>query len=252
VNYYNEVDDECCGWLDNLIKKGLLPKGDIDNRSIEYVRPSDLEGYTQCHFFTGIGGWPYALRLAGWDDEQECWTGSCPCQPFSVGGKKAGAADPRHLWPSWFWNISQQRPNVIFGEQVAQRMGIEWFEQVASDLEEKDYAVGAAVLPASSVEAPHKRERLFFVADSGSERDKRLRPPSGVSKIGQRWQNSAEVVQSVCKDPFSNQNSIGEPGVLKVDDGIPKRVVRVRGYGNAIVPQVAALFIQAYMSADYE
>ncbi len=65
MNYYNEFDPDAAQWLRNLIAEGLIPPGDVDERSIEDVSPADLEGYTQCHFFAGIGGWPEALRLAG-------------------------------------------------------------------------------------------------------------------------------------------------------------------------------------------
>jgi hypothetical protein len=62
----------------------LIPQGDIDERPIQEVQPQDLEGYTQAHFFAGIGGWPLALLLAGIKDDFPLWTGSCPCQSFSV------------------------------------------------------------------------------------------------------------------------------------------------------------------------
>lgn len=63
--YYNEIDAFCCKWLGELMKRGLIPAGEIDNRSIEDVKPEELKDFIQCHFFAGIGGWPYALRLAG-------------------------------------------------------------------------------------------------------------------------------------------------------------------------------------------
>jgi DNA (cytosine-5)-methyltransferase 1 len=67
-----------------------------------------LRGFTQCHFFAGIGVWSYALRLAGWPDDRPVWTGSCPCQPFSAAGKGAGFADERHLWPAWHHLIRER------------------------------------------------------------------------------------------------------------------------------------------------
>jgi len=117
--YYNENDPFAASWLRELIKSNLIAKGDVDERSIKEVQPADLKGYTQCHFFAGIGVWSYSLRNAGWSDGREVWTGSCPCQPFSAAGKKGGFDDARHLWPDWFRLISECRPTTIFGEQVA-------------------------------------------------------------------------------------------------------------------------------------
>jgi len=166
VNYYNDNDPFCCAWLKELMADGLIPKGDIDERSIADVVPSDLDGYVQCHFFAGIGGWPYALRLAGWPGDRRVWTGSCPCQPFSVAGKGAGIGDERHLWPAFRWLVAQCRPPVVFGEQVASKDGRIWLSGVRSDLEALDYAVGAADLCAAGIGAPHERQRLFWVANA--------------------------------------------------------------------------------------
>jgi len=117
--YYNEIDPHAAAWLRELIKAGHIADGDVDERSIEDVFPFDLDGYTQHHFFAGIGTWSYALRRAGWPDSRPVWTGSCPCQPFSQAGKGKGLNDERHLWPAFSRLISACRPPVIFGEQVA-------------------------------------------------------------------------------------------------------------------------------------
>ena len=163
--YYNEIDPYAAQWLRNLIDAGEIAPGDVDERSIEDVKPTELMGYTQCHFFAGLGGWSYALRLAGFPDDRPVWTGSCPCQPFSAAGKRGGTVDERHLWPAWFHLIEVCRPVNIFGEQVASKDGLAWLDDVSSDLEGAGYAAGAVDLAAFGVGAPHLRNRLWLVAD---------------------------------------------------------------------------------------
>lgn len=175
--YYNENSPEKAAWLRELIKRELIAPGEVDERSIEDIIPNELAGFTQCHFFAGIGIWSYALRLAGWSDDRRVWTGSCPCQPFSVAGKSTGFADERHLWPAWFWLIEQHKPGVVFGEQVASKDGYAWLDLVQTDMEGLDYSFGPIVLPAAGFGAPHGRHRIFFVADAcDSERGRRAQP----------------------------------------------------------------------------
>lgn len=162
--YYNEFDPFAAAWLRELIKDGLIADGVVDERSICDVQPKELTEFKQCHFFAGIGGWSYALRLAGWSDSRPVWTGSPPCQPFSVAGKREGKDDERHLWPVFFNLISKCKPPTIFGEQVAASIREGWFDDLQTDLAKENYASAMAVLPACSVGAPHKRDRLFFVA----------------------------------------------------------------------------------------
>ena len=161
--YYNEYDPKAAAWLRELIKQGQIANGVVDERSIEDVTPNELTAFTQCHFFAGIGVWSYALRRAGWDDDRPVWTGSCPCQPFSAAGKGAGFADERHLWPAFHHLISQCRPDIVLGEQVASKDGLNWLDLVHADLEAAGYASGAVDLCAAGVGAPHIRQRLWWV-----------------------------------------------------------------------------------------
>ena len=163
MNYYNEIEPYAAAWLQNLMDAGHIPAGLIDTRSIEDVIPTDLAGFTQCHFFAGIGGWPLALRLAGWPDSRPAWTGSCPCQPFSAAGKGAGFDDERHLWPAWQHLIAQCRPAIIFGEQVASKAVDAWIDLVHADLEGMGYAFGGIAFPAAGIGAPHIRDRTYWV-----------------------------------------------------------------------------------------
>lgn len=351
MNYYNEWDPQAAAWLRELIAERLIPRGLVDERSITEVKAEDLEGFTQCHFFAGIGGWPLALQLAGVSHKTRLWTGSPPCQPFSAAGKQLGQFDPRHLAPVFLNLISECRPPVLFGEQVAPAIAKSWMCDLQTHLEGEDYAVGFAVLPACSVGAPHKRDRLFFGArnlaeslraerdgeriqglgksnqtqggrtaaeptgrgdsgglgDTDSERLQRERRNSdsqgrkgpdfrqaglldgagtetnelayasqcgrgkerenvrrvivGDSEEGQAAGRSAGGGNNTTNPHngfWSDADWLGcrdgkfrpvEPGTFPLANGIPARVGRLRGYGNAIVPQVAAEFITAFMGA---
>ena len=176
--YYNEFDKYAAEWLRNLIAAGHIAPGDVDDRSIEDVRPSDLDGYAQCHFFAGVGVWSYALRLAGWPDDRPVWTGSCPCQPFSAAGQGAGFYDERHLWPHFHHLIKECRPAIVLGEQVASKDADPWIDLVCDDLEALGYAFGAVPFPSAGVGAPHIRDRLYWVADAADQRFDRWRPSS--------------------------------------------------------------------------
>jgi DNA (cytosine-5)-methyltransferase 1 len=254
--YYNEIDANAAAWLRELIAGGHIAPGDVDTRSIADVQSADLAGYTQCHFFAGIGGWSYALRLAGWLDRRPVWTGSCPCQPFAMSGKRKGTDDPRHLWPEFYRLIGERRPTTIFGEQVAGKDGYAWFDIFSADLESSSYAVGAADLAAACVGAPHIRQRLFWLADSacaGRWWRPALAPErpafAGVQEYELRrfrtdslptaWPDgrgsaSRELVTDVCAPSY----------------GIPGRVGSLRGFGNAIDPEVAAGFVRAFLETQ--
>lgn len=333
--YYNEIDPYAAQWLRNLIAAGHIAPGEVDERSIVDVRPDDLAGYTQCHFFAGIGGWSYAARLAGWPDDRALWTGSCPCQPFSVAGKGGGRNDERHLWPEFHRLIRARRPAVVMGEQVAAAVGKHWLDGVHSDLEGIGYAVGATVVPACAVDAPHRRDRLWFVADAGGGRcgepverqgqqprraeveraghgavahtnsvgsgqeypdagrcldgsatgqiagfdgadDGALGNAIGTRLEGQRGHGdyrdepgrlAAHEAGSIAPASSVRRNSTAwsgaewlagadgkarrfEPGIRLLAYGVPARVGKLRAYGNAIVPQVAAEVIGAYLDAE--
>jgi DNA (cytosine-5)-methyltransferase 1 len=187
--YYNEIDAAAGAVLRELIDRNVIMPGDVDSRSIKDVQPGDLAGYTQCHFFAGGGLWSVAARLAGWPDERPLWTGSCPCQPFSAAGKQLGTDDPRHLWPDFHRLISACRPAVVMGEQVAGSAGYDWFDGVRSDLESEGYQGRAVDIPACAVDAPHQRNRLYWIANlaNDDERGERGhdRDPRGATNTSQ-------------------------------------------------------------------
>ena len=265
--YYNEFDPYAAAWLRDLIAAGEIAPGDVDERSITDVPASDLTGYTQCHFFAGIGGWSLALRLAGWPDDRRVWTGSCPCQPLSSAGQRKGHADERHLWPTFYSLIVERTPPVVFGEQVASQDGREWLAGVRADLEALGYACGAADLCAAGVGAPHRRQRIFWVANPandghqfgvlgdqagaqraslGSGEDQGCRRDDAAHESGARvpgWNGPTRSIDS----PEGRSRISAEPRAFPLADGVPARMGRLRAYGNAIVPQVAAEVIGAFM-----
>lgn len=279
--YYNEHDPFAAAWLRELIADGHIPAGDVDERDIQDVTANDVTAYDQCHFFAGIGGWPLALRLAGWPDDRPVWTGSAPCQPFSAAGSGGGFADERHLWPAFFWLIRQCRPPILFGEQVASKAGLDWFDVVSADLEAAGYAIGSADLCAAGVGAPHIRQRLYFVADadkdgraaapgpqhSDAERDAESRccmdnPISDGRHEGRRERHNGKHDRQQLDANVRNAgfwNGIEwlpcldgkarptKPGIFPLAHGVSGRVGLLRGAGNAIVPPLAAEFIGAYM-----
>lgn len=232
--YYNEIEPYAAEWLRNLIAAGLIAPGDVDTRSIEDVRPDDLRGYEQCHFFAGIGGWSYALRLVGVPDDRRIWTGSCPCQPFSAAGKGTGFADERHLWPAFFHLICECRPERVVGEQVANNLA--WLDLVQGDLEGEGYAVGATIVGAHSVGAPHIRQRLYWVADA--QRNVEWSDESRSWPTGRMGREQQPV-------PWDEPWPSALARLRAVDDGLPRRVAGTDAARNAIVPQVAAAFLKA-------
>ena len=179
--YYNEIDPFAAQWLRNLIAAGHIAPGEVDERSIVDVDHRDLRGFTQCHFFAGIGVWSHVLRSAGWADDRAVWTGSCPCQPFSAAGANKGFEDDRHLWPVWFELIRLCRPVAVFGEQVASKSALAWLDHVCADLEGEGYAVGAVDTCAAGFGAPHIRQRLYWVADAENAFDQRNEGARGSS-----------------------------------------------------------------------
>jgi DNA (cytosine-5)-methyltransferase 1 len=243
--YYNENNAYAASRLRYLIANNLIAPGDVDERSILEVTSSDLVGYQQCHFFAGIGGWSLAFRYAGVPDSEPVWSGSCPCQPFSAAGLQAGFADKRHLWPAWHGIIRKCRPAIIFGEQVTNAIRLEWLDQVFGNLEEDQYACGAAVLPANTVGADHERKRIYWVAYALRKRH---------AGLGPIWTLQSEhgPPHPFANDPFVGaRNAVGGDFIsLLPGNGLSLAMERqaIRAYGNAIVPQAAAAFIRATLT----
>jgi DNA (cytosine-5)-methyltransferase 1 len=248
--YYNEINPHAAQWLRRLIAADLIAPGDVDERSIEDVRADDLVGYRQCHFFAGIGGWSIALRLAGIPDDAPVWSGSPPCQPYSVAsvahGGAQGQGDRRHLAPVFLGLISERAPSIVFGEQVGSAIRWGWWDELALALEREGYAAAAAVLRADAIGARHERKRLYWVADA------RRKGRKGHQPI-RRIPGCAQAALAKYGNPLAGAGRAldGDYRDLLPCDGLSIQMERHRahGYGNAIVPQVAQAFIEAVMEA---
>lgn len=216
--WYNENDPAAAHILRHMIAEGVIAPGVVDDRPIQEVKPDDLVGYTQCHFFAGGGFWSIAARLAGWPDDEPIWTASCPCQPFSAAGKGSGTDDPRHLWPDLFRLWRAGRPAVGVGEQVAGKAGYGWFDGVRADLAREGIASRTVDFPACGVDAPHQRNRQYWVAmaqsDSGRQEGRGVFGPG----------------EGNCPD---QQRAYGQSG----GSGSGKRVALVHGVGAGLEGQ---------------
>ena len=186
-------------------------------------------------------------------------TGGYPCQPFSRAGKQAGQKDDRHLWPEMFRVVKQARPSWIVCENVTDHeyMGL---DEVLANLEGEGYATRPIIIPAGALQRNHARERLWIVAhnertgakleeypDSRQAPDAPQEPQRTVVSQRDR-ESSSEGLES--SDLLLNGETFSvagqsEPVFMGGPHGIPDRMDRRRGLGNAIVPQVAYQILKA-------
>lgn len=278
--------------------------------------------------FSGIGGFDLAAQWMGWDNVFHCeinpfcqkilkyyWptaesldnikttdftkyegqiniiSGGFPCQPYSLAGQRKGTEDDRHLWPEMLRAIREIKPRWVVGENVYGL--VNWsgglvFEEIHADLEAQGYEVWATILPAVSKDAPHRRDRVWFVAYSASNglhdkstetdnsirknnqqsREQRKRTPKEFSdesvtanankcercKGGQYESQSKATKRHISKCNARSitipnwQNFPSQSPICSRNDGIPDRLdgitfskwrnESIKGYGNAVVPQV--------------
>tara|TARA_R110000823_G_scaffold149320_1_gene280065 strand:+ start:82 stop:936 length:855 start_codon:yes stop_codon:yes gene_type:complete len=269
---------------------------------------------THASLFSGIGGFDLAAEWMGWENVFHCeydpfcqkvlahhfpnsklyddvrtfdatqyrgridvLSGGFPCQPFSVAGQRKGTDDPRHLWPAMLRIIREIQPRYVLGENV--RGLLNWsdglvFEQVCTDLENEGYEVTPYILPACAVNAPHRRDRVWFVAHATSARTgQHVRGLRSVSERCSKREKNEGAVATDTDGTSVERKSVHEPGegkpnrrnrceirnpwetfptvapICGPDDGISRRMdgitfprwrsESIKGYGNAIVPQVA-------------
>lgn len=258
--------------------------------------------------FSGIGGFDLSAEWMGWENVFHCewnefgqkvlkhyWpnaesfgditktnfskyygtvdviSGGFPCQPYSAAGKRLGKEDERHLFPEMLRAIREIAPRWVVGENV--RGLTNWngglvFDEVCTDLENLGYQVAPYIIPAVAVNAPHKRERIFFIASHCTPSKKSNTQHS--DSIGQEWglhsTNNDEAIQNKVSrrdarrygaqtwDNFPSQSPL-----CSGDDGFPSRLdgitfskwrnESIKAYGNAVCPNVVfEIFksIQAY------
>jgi len=207
--------------------------------------------------------------------------GGFPCQPFSVAGKRRGKKDDRYLWPEMLRVIKAVRPTWVIGENVPGiiRMAL---DRVLSDLEAIGYTTRSLVIPACAVNAPHQRSRVFVVAHTKEQPDRKPEPKESnrpTPKLrGRGCQGTMDDTQNSNRggqnDPFVKRRRITEtrrpgywdesdllvgadgkvrrikPGIQLLVDGIPGRLAQLKGYGNAVVPQVAEFIGRRIMEFD--
>jgi DNA (cytosine-5)-methyltransferase 1 len=167
-------------------------------------------------------------------------SGGFPCQPYSIAGKRLGSKDDRELWPEMFRVIKEIRPAWVIGENVAHFINM-GFDKAVSDLESEGYEVQAYIIPACAVEAVHRRDRVWIIANAKGKYGDAL-------KVQEREpQKDVRKAVKESGDIFYEHNGANHYVFRKKDqtricrehDGVPEDVDRLRCLGNAIVPQVA-------------
>jgi DNA (cytosine-5)-methyltransferase 1 len=242
---YVEIDPYCQEVLKQRIRDGMLDDAPIF---------SDLRTFD---------GHPYRGRV-------DCLTSGFPCQPFSVAGKQEGERDERNLWPYLFRVIREVRPKNIFLENVPALLTHQYFGRILGDLAESGYDTIWDCLPASSIGANHRRDRLWIMAHRrGERRQQDARGTHGHEEAHEgrtkeeanelaghgKGDSTRDVADAkyatkppIYRETDNNERRIiwrsswwsTEPDVGRVAHGVPFRVDRLRALGNAVVPAVVA------------
>jgi len=213
----------------------------------------------------------------------EVITGGFPCQPFSVAGRKKGTNDNRYLWPEMFRIIKEFKPRWIIAENVRGIINIQdgvVFERVHTDLESQGYETQTFIIPAAGVGAPHRRDRVWIVANTrrsiGGQQSARNKESieagtfeetkwsfdrdsvTGSSKREKIMADSKRIHVQGQQDRSRQEQSRRsgwwdiEPDVGRVADGVQGRIHRLKGLGNAIIPQIAEEIAKAILKAEYD
>lgn len=155
-------------------------------------------------------------------------TAGYPCQSFSIAGDRRGEEDHRHIWPEILSIVQSKRPTWAVFENTRGHISL-GLDTVLSDLGGSQYAARTFVIPACATDAPHYRFRLFIVA----------RDMANFDSSGCKEQWRPKPTQEKTEATERRNRWPTEPRILRVVHGIPNRVDRIAGLGNAIVPQIA-------------
>ena len=235
--YYNDIDPVACAVVEKMIEADLIPDGNVECKSITDIEPEDISDYGAVHMFCGIGLWPLALRQAGWPDPSEgvpnsqVWTGSPPCQPFSVAStSKLGFKDERHLSPQFERLIKAINPATVYFEQVSGASGKTWFSALQESLEGGYSTIGISS-GACTVGSPMLRKRIYGVADrlmadreeigrqwwaspsADSERQSRKIQQDGRTKLRLETGRPGEIDR--CQRGLTDSSRVGESTTLR-------------------------------------
>lgn len=182
-------------------------------------------------------------------------TGGFPCQPFSQAGSRRGTSDDRFLWPEMLRVIRLTKPTWVIAENVRGLLTLEQgvvFEQVCLDLEASGYEVQPFIIPAVAVNAPHRRDRVWFIGHAKHNgRNRPQDPQSGKAGNDSNQKRSHKVRQPQRTNTLRFDTKEWERDWLevathasRVDDGLPDRSHRLKALGNAIVPQIAVEIVR--------
>ena len=188
-------------------------------------------------------------------------SGGFPCQPFSVAGQRRGSKDDRALWPEMLRVIKEVRPNWVIGENVVGFVNMGLDDAIAG-LESKGYEVQSFIIPACAVNAPHRRDRVWIVANANGEHAQRQWEKCWVERslgLCDREIRGGEIARTIKSGLGRVVNGIParldghfdtEPNIPRLTQEKKSRTSRLKALGNAIVPQVAFEIFKAIVEIE--
>ena len=244
--YYHEPDEYLAQWILNLINAGHLPYGQIDTRDIREIRPSEINCFSQCHFFAGIGIWALSLERVGWPYHTPIWTASFSREHdrAASGSIETDVTD----WAAFCWLANQCRPRVAIGDKITAYAGLAWIDDLSGNMASNDYAFWTTNICASSIGSPHIDQRLLFMATDRQHnpafiriwQDRQGKPASNfnASERGREhpWSNAKWTGQQ------HGKRFAVDPAASTVVESNTRRVEQIRAYGSSIVAPLATEF----------